>query len=70
MENETLEILSKMVDAVESIEEIEVTQTDVKEYVRGDPTTDDSTTTGAEIDVKAYLSFDSETDEENPFRCK
>jgi hypothetical protein len=70
MEEITREKLGEVLDALDSVDGISVTETGMTEYVRGDPTTGDSTPTGAEIEITAYLSLDAEPDEDNPFRVK
>lgn len=57
MEERTLQ---KQSEILESLEEIDVGVTDIelKEYVRGDPTESEKNATGAEIKITAYLSYD------------
>lgn len=70
MDNETQSKLNELIDLLES-HGFSVTATEMKEYGRGDPTSDDYTVTGAEIDVTAFISLDNEIeDDENPFRIK
>jgi predicted nucleic acid-binding protein len=71
MEDITKEKQQEIIEAVESVDGISVSSISIAEYVRGDPTTEDATTTGAEIETTAYLNLDGEPgDDDNPFRVK
>ena len=71
MEDITKEKQQEIIEAVESVDGISVSSVTISEYVRGDPTTDEATTTGAEIEATAFLSLDGEPgDDDNPFRIK
>lgn len=69
MKKETIETEQELIEVLDNLG-IEVTETAVTEYVRGDPTTDDATVTGAEIKLTAYLSYDTDVDDDSPFRVK
>lgn len=68
MRDETLETQQEIIELLES-RDITVTTFEAEEFVRGDPTVEDRTVTGAEIEITAYISFDNE-DEESRFRVK
>lgn len=73
MESRTRTLSDRMIEAVQNElgEDVEVVGFDIQEYVRGDPTDSDSTVTGAEIEVKAFASFeDPDDDDTNEFRVK
>ena len=71
MEEKTKAKLWEMLEAVEGIDGVEVTGSEVNEYIRGDPTANDSKATGAEIELTGYITHDAETDDdENPYRVK
>lgn len=70
MRDETLETQQEIIELLES-RDITVNTFEATEYVRGDPTVDDCTVTGAEIEITAYISLDSlDEDEESQFRVK
>lgn len=68
MKDETRERTNELLDTLE--DEVEVTGFEINEYIRGDPTTDDATVTGAQIEIVCYLSLDDEDDDQNPYRLK
>lgn len=70
MKDETLETQRRIIEAIEALDdiEVEVTELDIKEYMRGDPTCEGTPVTGAEIAIGAYVSYDDEPDDENPYR--
>lgn len=70
MKDETLETQREIIEFLQS-RDITVTGFEANEYVRGDPTLEDSTVTGAEIEITAYLSLDEpDDDQSNRFRVK
>lgn len=70
MKDETIETQREIIEFLEE-RDMTVTEYNSKEYVRGDPTVGDCTVTGAEIEVKVYLSLDDlDDDEESRFRVK
>lgn len=56
MEKETLETQKEIIDLLQE-RDITITGFDCTEYIRGDPTVDDNTVTGAEIEIQAYISL-------------
>jgi len=68
MEDKTQEKFEEIVDAIEEVEGVEVTGFNLNEYMRGDPTVSDTVTTGAEIEITSYLSFEEDGEDKNPFR--
>lgn len=70
MKNETVEKQQEIIEFLQS-RDITVTAFEANEYIRGDPTLEDSTVTGAEIEITAYISLDEmDKDEESRFRVK
>lgn len=74
MDDRIREAANDLIDAVEqaSDESVRVEGFDIQEYIRGDPTDAEASTTGAEIAIKAYVSLGEiqEDDEDNPYRIK
>ena len=70
MKDETREKANELIEQLDADDEIEVTGFDIKEYIRGDPTTDDASVTGAEIDLTCYITFDEDADDDNPYRIQ
>lgn len=70
MKDETLETQQEIIELLQS-RDITVNTFEATEYVRGDPTLEDSTVTGAEIEITAYISLDDlDEDEESRYRVK
>lgn len=73
MKRRTKEITDEVIAAIEEhvSGDVDVTGFTIEEYIRGDPTTEDATVTGAEIEVNAYASLDnSDNNDESRFRVK
>lgn len=69
MQEETREKQAELIDVLED-RGVSVTRFELTGYIRGDPTAGDTTPTGAEIELTAYLSFEEEPDDESPYRVK
>lgn len=59
MNDETLRMQADILDAFAELG-ISITGIELQEFIRGDPTLEDSETTGAEIQLTAYVSYESE----------
>lgn len=73
MESRTQKLTEAMIETLETElgEDVEVVGFQIQEYVEGDPTNPDSPVTGAEIELKAFASFDSSDDTDaSEFRVK
>lgn len=68
MDKRTRETEDEMLAALEDDLGLTVTEINIAEYIRGDPTDPDATVTGAEIDLKVYVSLDEADDDTNRFR--
>lgn len=69
MREETRETQDDIIDLLEDEIGLNVTEINMTEFVRGDPTDDDAPVTGAEVSVTAYLSLDDVDDSRtNDFR--
>lgn len=60
MKDETLETERAIVDALADLN-VAVTEVTCSEYVRGDPTKEDSSVTGVEISLTAYKSYEEDS---------
>lgn len=70
MQVSALEGLYEIIDVLQS-RDIRISNIEMTEYIRGDPTVGEHTVTGAEIEITAYISLDEwEDDDENSFRVK
>lgn len=64
MDDRTVRTQNDMLSALEDDLGLAVTQMEITEYVRGSPTDDDATVTGAEISLKVYLSLDDPNEDD------
>lgn len=70
MNDETKRKQDEVLAALGGVDGIEVTEINMTEYRRGDPTMPNSTVTGAEISLTAFYSSGDGPDDDNPFRIK
>ena len=70
MKRKTKDKLDEILSMLDGVEDTNVTGIEIVEYLSGDPTSKDVKTTGAEINVTCYVSFEEEAEEDNPFRIK